>query len=601
MYRLVRIAFIFLLSLGPILLSAQITDTTTVENDTSKIEKVTVDNSNLAEGIKENDEEIRILKGDVRLRQGDVFMSCDTAYLYVSTNNLIAYQDVLIQQGDTLAIYADSLVYQGNEKIADLYGEVVLENKEQRLFTNHLTYDLNTKVATYFSGALLTNDSTQLTSRRGYYYVDLDEAYFKDTVYVVDPEFSLICDTLNYNTKTRIATFLGPTRVDQNEGKIYCERGFFNTKTRDAKLFNNAQYVKEDQQATADTIFYDGALKQVILEGNAQFQDSVKNAQADRIRYDEEAEIIYLEGNASYYSDTQSTESDTIVYDQKQDRFRTTGRATIVEKNQILQADIVDFDDQLGLGHAEGNVVWVDTAEQITIVSEVVDYNKKTDYILAYGGRPMLITEVDADSMWLTSDTLVSFIENPDDSLRTLLAYHDVRVFKSDLQAVCDSMAYSTADSMFRFYQDPIIWSDTSQFSADTVHIQMANQQIDRIFMHNKAFIINSPDEIFFNQIKGREIVAKFIDSDLRRMLVEGNAETIYYMLDEEDAYLGVDKTVCSKMLIFFGDNKLDNIRYYNKPTGNLTPMQKADHNAFRLEGFRWETKRRPRSLADLF
>ena len=173
--------------------------------------------------------------------------------------------------------------------------------------------------------------------------------------------------------------------------------------------------------------------------------------------------------------------------------------------------------------------------------------------------------------------------------------------FKSDLQAICDSLSYNTGDSVFHFYNDPFIWSDTSQFSADTMHIQMADNKIDKIFLINKAFIINSPDELYFNQIKGKHITAFFEDSDIRRTKVVGNAETVYYLLDDEDAYIGVNKSICSEMMIYFGDNKVDDIRYYDTPKGDLTPMQKANHSLFILEGFKWETKKRPKTLNDLF
>lgn len=578
-------------------LFAQVVST---EKDTAKAEKIIIKHSDVANMIIKNGIETRYLKGNVQLRQGLTFMSCDTAVYFFAENNLSAYGNVIIQQGDTLTIFADSLSYQGDEEIAELFGNVSLLNKDKELYTDRLTYNLKTKVATYFTGATLVNDSTQLTSRRGYYYVNTNDAFFKDTVNVVDPEFSLSGDTLQYNTTTNIATFHGPTRIIQNDSKIYCESGFYNTSTRDAKLYHNAQFVKGDQKATADTIIYDGKLKEVILNKNAHFTEKDKKATADRMRYVEASEVTFMEGNAKYKSKTQNIDSDTIIYDSKNEMYKTKSRSVIVDGTQILKADNVDFDNAKGIGYARGNVIWVDTVENLTIICEEVDYKKETDYILAKGNRPMLISLVDNDSLWLTSDTLVSFRENPDDSLRTLLAYNDVRIFKSDLQAVCDSLSYNTADSVFHFYHDPVIWSDTSQFSADTVHIQMADKKIDQIFLVSKAFIINSPDELFFNQIKGKYVTAFFEESNIRRMKVEGNAETVYYLLDEEDAYIGVNKSICSEMMIYFGNNKVDDIRYYDMPKGDLTPMQKADQNLFKLEGFRWETKRRPKTLKNL-
>lgn len=570
-------------------------------SDTTKAEKVIIKHSDTGRGEISDGIEVRYLEGNVRLRQGDTFLSCDTAVFYPALNNLTAKGNIIIQQGDTLTIFADSLSFLGDERIAELFSDVSLLNKDKELYTERLTYNLREKIASYFTGATLVNDSTQLTSRRGYYYVATNDAFFKDTVVVVDPEFSLSCDTLQYNTTTNIATFHSPTRIVQNESRIYCEKGFYNTSSRDAKLFQNAQFVKGDQKATADTIFYDGSLGEVILENNARFVENDKNATADRMRYIEATEITIMEGNAKYKSKDQNIVSDTLIYDSKNELYKTRSRSVIVEGSQILKADIVDFDNAKGVGHASGNVIWVDTAENITIVCDEVDYVKSTDYILAKGERPLLITIMDNDSLWLTSDTLVSFRENPEDSLRTLIAYNDVRIFKSDLQAICDSLSYNTGDSLFHLFHDPLIWSDTSQFSADTIHIQLADNKIDKILLTNKAFIINSPDEVFFNQIKGKYVTAFFEESEIRRMKVEGNAETVYYLLDDEEAYIGVNKSICSEMMIHFGDNKVDDIRYYDNPVGSLTPMQQANHSLFKLEGFRWETNKRPMTLEDLF
>ncbi|MFT5166486.1 MAG: lipopolysaccharide export system protein LptA [Saprospiraceae bacterium] len=584
-----------------LMLSAQTSTNVQETVDTTKAEKVILEYSNMVQSFQENGEEVRYLKGEVEFRQGSTFMSCDTAILYVLQNNLIAYGNVLIQQGDSLSIYADSLSYLGNDKIADLFGNVSLTNKGKQLFTERMRYNLKTKVATYYTGATLTVDSTQLTSRRGYYYVDLDEAYFKDTVFVVNEKFSMVCDTLKYNLASKIATFLGPTRIDQNKSKIYCEDGFYNTETRNAKLYNNAQFIKEDQQGTSDTIIYDGVLKEIILKGHAKFKENDKRAEADQIIYEEQSENTRMEGNAIVDSETQHIESEIIVYNKQKESYNTTGRSTVLDGSTILNADNINFDDKNGLGHATGNVIWVDTSENITIVCEEADYNKETDYILARGGRPLLISMVDGDSLFMTSDTLVSLRANPGDSLRTLLAYKDVRIFKSDLQGICDSLVYSTADSVFHFYQNPIIWSDSTQFMADTMQIQLANKKMDKIFLQDKSFIINSPDEILFNQIKGKQITAFFKEENLARMDVEGSAETIYYILDEEDAYVGMNKTICSEMILYFGNNKIETIHYYNKPTGNYIPLDKVDQGDYFLEGFKWEIKNKPKSLEDLF
>lgn len=565
-------------------------------SDTTKNEKVKLDHSDIAIGINKDGREIRYLKNNVALRQGDMFMYCDSATL--EDNNVIAVGNVIIQQGDTLNIFADSLSYQGDVRVADLFGDVRLENKGQKLFTDQLNYNLETKVASYYSGATLTNDTTFLVSKRGYYYVKSGQAFFKDSVVVSDPEFTLRSDTLQFSTETKIVTFLGPTLINQNEAKIYCEGGFYDLDNKYAEFTKNPQYVKGEQEATGDVIIYDGTKKEVKIKGNAEFNEAEKKASADIIRYDEANDVTYLEGNAHSEDGKQVIDSDEIMYDSKNETFKTEGRSRLIDDSQILDADTIDFIGNLGI--ATGNVVWTDTTDNITIICERLDYNKETDYVQASGGRPLMTTLVDGDTMFMSSDTLVAFKETPEDSTRILLGYKDVRIFKSDLQVVCDSLAYNSADSLFEFYQSPIIWSDTSQFYADVVKMQMANDQIDRIFLIENAFIINSPDEAFYNQIKGKNITAFFKENELDQMDVIGNAESVYYARDEVDAYMGVNKSVCSKMLVYFGNNEIEFIHFYTTPVSNMLPMKKANHEELKLSGFRWEKTRRPKSVEDL-
>ena len=192
--------------------------------DTLEKDLVIIDHADIAIGIIGEGRQLFKEVRQVEMRQGETYMYCDSAFLY-DNNNVRAWGNVIIQQGDSVNIFSDSLFYNGFEKKADFYSEVVLESKQQKLFTDKLNYDLNTKIASYYEGATLTNDTTHLTSKIGYYYVGDNMAFFKDSVVVVDPQFELKSDTLKFDTKEKIAYFLGPTLISQNQGKIYCEDG----------------------------------------------------------------------------------------------------------------------------------------------------------------------------------------------------------------------------------------------------------------------------------------------------------------------------------------------------------------------------------------
>lgn len=573
---------------------------------TGKKSQVTIDFADeLAYTIKQDDKTFQKFIGHVQMHQDSIYMYCDSAI--IEDNIFVtAMGNVIIQQGDTTSAFADSLKYRGDTKLAALFGNVSLVNGTQKLFTDQLDYDLNTKTATYFSGATMTNNSTQLSSKRGYYYVKNDEVYFRDSVVVIDPQFNLRSDTLRFNTKSKTVFFLGPTLIKTDSSRIYCEDGFYNTQTEEAEFRKDAQYQRSTQEALADTMYYNGKKKEYVLKGNARFTDENQNATADQIRYEQNKDKYYLSGNANYRDSTRNIISQEIIYDRKNELYSTKGRSRISDPPQILEADAVAYTEINGTGIASGNVVWQDTSANLTVLADRADYNRTTNYLKATGGkngRPLLITEAENDSLFLSSDTLlatqtIDTLRN--DTVRTLFAYYKVRIYKKNLQAVCDSLAYVTTDSTFRLFKDPIVWSDTSQFVADTVHITLKNQQIDRVLLRNNAFIVNSPDEIFFNQIKGRNITAYFDSTELRRMNVEGNAEAVYYALDDKGGYVGVNKTVASEMLLNFGDNQINDIRFYEQPKSDLLPMRQTDHEALKMPGFRWETRLRPRSPEDV-
>ena len=599
--------------------------------DTAR-QEVEVDHADLFEYIQVGDTVIQKLNGNVELRQDSVYMYCDTARIENQTR-VYANGDVIIQQGDSLNVFSDSAVYDGATRIAELYGDVILEKGDQRLFTDRLTYDLNLKLATYNNGATLTLDSTQLTSKKGYYYVKERQIFFKDSVVVIDSAFTLLSDTLGFNTETKIVDFLGPTLIDSDTTRLYCEDGFYDTENNVAEFTKNAQYQKGDQLALADTIRYDGSRDLYILRGNAIFRENEREATADVIEYDQNADRTVLVGNARYKDEKQDIAADEIVYDAKQEVYSTRGRSRISDPPQLLEADQVNYSQERGIGVATGAVIWRDTAEDLTIMCDTADYDRKSDYLKAFGGRngrPLLITIVDGDSLFMSSDTLLASKEVTDtlisetrivdtliadtlvadtlvseivvsDSSRLLRAYRDVRIFKSNMQAICDSLAYSTRDSIFRLFHEPLVWADTSQFDADTINILLNKGSIDRIFLRNNALIVNSPDEIMFNQIKGKHVTAFFEAEELRRMAVNGNAESVYYALDETGGYVGVNKTVCSEMLLLFGNNEVEKIKFFNQPKAEMLPMGQTNHNTLRLDGFFWETQYRPDSLADLF
>lgn len=575
-------------------------------------QKLKIETALVVEYFIKGERTVQKLSGNVRMRQENTLVYCDTAIL--DQDNATLKGSVVIEQADSVKVFADSALYNTDTKISHLFGNVVLVNGVQELFTNRLRYDLGNKIATYHTGATMTNGQSQLTSTHGYYYVNDKEIFFKGDVLGTDPDFTMRTDTMAFNTETQTVRFLAPTLISQQKSRIYTEGGFYDIENDFAEFDLNPQYEKEGQRGRARKMRYFGVSKEYVLEGDAYIDDPAKGqqTQADVIRYNTDTEKTSLRGNAHFLDSTRDIRGESIYVDSRNKAYQITGRGRVVDPPNIIEADSLDFNDVLGAGLALGSVIWIDTAGDFTILAHRMDYNKKSEFLNAFGGmgaigargRPLMKSLIERDTLYMSADTLTSYKPDTLSDTRLLLAHQDVRIFKSDLQAACDSLSFSSADSIFRFYKIrdiPIIWSDTSQFSGDTIRMLLKNKKLDRIWLIQNTLVVNSEDGLLFNQIKGRNTTAFFRDDEVREMLVEGNAQAIYYALDDKRAYIGLNETQCSEMRLYFGNNQVESIKFYTEPTGSFSPMKKTGSNTKKLDGFFWEQLRRPRRVADLF
>lgn len=565
--------------------------------DTSKVEILYAENliGRLNGGLR-----VKTLVGNVQLRQDDVEMRCDSAI--IKGNDVSAYGDVIIQQGDSVQIFADSAYYFGDARESILTGNVVLTDGKATLYTDRLDYDMNTKIAIYKSGAVLENENTKLYSERGYYYTQTNLAYFGGDVTIEDPEFSLKADTLKLDTDKNISYFIGPTNLLTKDGeRIYCESGFYDSQKEYAEFEERARFQSEDGFAKAKKIKYDGKNDKIILEGDAYFKSEEQTAESDLIIYDTAKKQFSTNGVTTIQDEGRVIVSEKSFYDDSTGVAVFVGNVCISDSNQIICADSIRYDEENRIGKAFGNVVSRDTIENITVECERMIYNDSTSSVLATG-RPLMTSLVEDDTLFLAADTLYSFSQDTVnfDSLRVIVAQKNVRLYKSNFQAICDSLVYSAGDSLFQFFYDPVLWSDTSQFTGEVISVFLANEQIDKIELNQKAFLINSSDEVYFNQVKGRTISAYFEDDTLKTMLVNGNGETLYFVQDDDKAYITANKTECSNMKLYFKENQVQDIMFYGQPVGKAHPMKGIQTKALEIDGFQWRMKERPASSADL-
>lgn len=576
-----------------------------VSPDTSSKKLIIIDHVGKLIENTEGVESVKWLSKGLQLRIDSTNIYADSAVMFAE-NRIFAYGNVVIQQGDSLYVFTDTLFYFKETDIAELKGEVALEQGTRQLWTTDLTYHLGERFGEYHNGGTLIDGDMQVSSKTGIYLARKEEVVFKDSVVVLHPKFNIAADSMTYLASASKVLFTGPTNIYTKAARIYCESGFYNLNTDMAEFNRNAQYAGDQKKATADTIRYFSKEGEILMSGHVIVEDRDRMIRSDHLRYLENTGETWITGEPAIYTDsTKRIISPEIFYNEKTNQVSTKGASVIRDGTLVMKMDDSNFDQLTGIGHAFGNVEWRDTVKNIGIRAERIDYSKQSSYLLAYGSkRPYFFTLIENDTMFISADTLnmwtIVDTSGTKDSMRLIRAYNDVRMFKSNMQGWTDSLVFQEQDSLFTFYGRPVLWSDTTQFSADTILMHLQHNTIKDIILNRKAMIVSEEFGTYYDQIKGKKIVADFDSSAIKQMWVTGNAESIYYTKDNQNAFIGVNQTICSKMFFEFTEGQIHLLKYYGDNSSTMLPMSAANHDQLRLEGFQWRPEERPHGINDL-
>lgn len=215
------------------------------------------------------------LLGSVRLQHQDMVMTCDSLYQYADSNYIEAFGHVHAVQNDTLNLWGDFMTYNGNTEVAKVRDNVILQDPQITLTTNFLDYNADTRVGHYFNGGTIKDNVNTLVSEIGYYYLPIHEMFFKDSVRVYSPEYTMRADTLKYQTETKLITILGPTYIYGDNRTLYSENGWYNSLTAHAELYKNNRLTYNEYIGSADTITVDSIENVAIMRRNIHLYDTV--------------------------------------------------------------------------------------------------------------------------------------------------------------------------------------------------------------------------------------------------------------------------------------------------------------------------------------
>ena len=570
---------------------------------------------------------LQTISGNVILKEGLTLFYCDSAIINKETNVLEAFGNIHINQNDSINTYSQYLKYIGKDRIAFLKKEVRLTDKKGTLYTQELEYNLATSIGKYKNGGKVVNGKTILTSTEGIYYADTKDIFFKKKVHLTDPKYDIITDTLLYNTQTQISSWNTPTKIkSENGGDIYSSNGTYDLKNGKA-YFGNRTIIKDSTRTyVADKSAYDEVTGIAQLEGNAIIKDSVNG-------YSILGNQIYLDKNNNSFlatrkpvlifkgegNDSTYVSADTLFSGvEKRDSL---GRKIVISKDTLKADSVIDNSKSLPIkNNNTDNIIKKNSLDSSnrntdsTIIKNTIPTTnnilqdsfliKKVDTLINK------ITPLDSSNFFIDKiDTSQSTIVIPvtetikkDTAVRYFIAFHNVRIFNDSLQSVADSLYYSSEDSIFRLLKNPIVFSNNSQISGDTIFIYTKNKKAERLYVFDNGIIINKLNIRMYNQIAGRTLNGYFKNGELDYMRAKGlPAESIFYPQDEDSAFIGMNRSKGDLIDLYFKNKEINKVKFVKDVEGTFYPIRQIPEKQRLLNNFLWQEKRRPKNKLELF
>ena len=616
-------------------------------------------------GYKTDSGDVSKFIGNAVFHQGTDTLYCDSLYQYKATNIIEAFSNVRIAQAGGTQGKSDYLKYLSAQKLAYMHGNVSLTDGKNDLHTEDLTYDLGTKIGHYENGGILHNDSTNVTSRSGIYNVTTKMVRFTGNAVIVDPEYTIHSEDLEYHTETKVTQFYAKSKVVSDSGKSILEtkNGTYDGKRGVAHfighstIWNDGEYIEGDSLdynkltgyglGNGHVIAIDTAHHSTLYCGHAEYFHKSRVLWASIKPVMEQVngtDTFYLRADTFYTAPMVKIKLDT-----------TKPKVKVKKKDDDEVADSTAAELKAAAQKIKNKRNSIAVAKTVTDTAAMLRYAVPVDTIRSGHykkdtSKPKRLTMADSLAMkpkpkpeftWMvptgpkyrkldttmqqhvTMNTEIKPVvkkSKKKGSKNTIavadtatadttapmffIAWNHVRLFSDSMQGKCDSMVYTRFDSTIRMINDPIAWAHNSQITGDTILMLLDSNALKTVYVPNNALVISQsgpPKAELFDQVQGKTLTAYFKGNAITHMLVEPDAEFIYYAKDEHDAYMGVDQGSSVKMLIYFEDQKISNLKLHHDVHQVNTPMDKLDIPNTRLSRFKWMPELRPKTKEELF
>ena len=438
----------------------------------------------------------------------------------------------------------------------------------------------------------------------------------------------LYCDTAHYYREENSLRAFGNVRIEQGDTLfIYGKTLFYDGNKKLAQIRKEVRMVNKEVTLYTDHLDYDRLGNIGYYYNGGKIVDPSNTLSSDYGRYNPDSKMAFFKKDVvlthpqfllktdtlNYHTETglasiisrteiEAENADIIAYrgwyNTKTDKSLLLDRSYILSEQRNMTADSILYDQSLDIGEAFMDVEMVDSGRHITLNSDYAIYNQSNNYALLT--QKALLREYSGkDTFYLHADTLLGQQDSIYDTFR---AFYNVRSYRTDLQGLCDSAFYSTRDSVLQLFGNPILWANNQQISGQQIRLYTKNQQADYMEVEGLALLASKEDSSLYNQSSGRELIAYFENNKVRRVVIEGNPESIYLPRDEKQKILGLNRLENGSLYIYMDqEGKVERLKVSPQPKGKFYPLQLVTEEIKYLEHFSWPIQLRPKGPLDVF
>lgn len=491
------------------------------------------------------------------------------------------------------------------------HGKKKTTKKDDRVYLVHsdeLKYDLYGQVpgAQIVKGRVhFTNDGAQLWCDSAYFFQEQNAVEaFGHVRFKQGDTLSLTCEYAQYDGQEQQMRARHKVVLKHRQQTLYTDSLDYDRMYENAYFFEGGKLVDGKDVLVADWGEYHPNTRQAAFFYNVKMRSGNDIIDTDTLYYDTRKSVAHVTGPSKVTSGDNVIHTADAWLNSKTNQSQLFGRSTIINKEKTITGDSLYHNSETGVSKGFGNVVFNDSLNKNALLCGHLEYNDKTGY--GFATRQALMKDFSQpDTLYVHADTLKMYTYNIDtDSVyRVVHGFDKVKAYRKDVQAVCDSMVFTSIDSCLTLYRDPIAWSGERQLLGDQMKIYMNDSTVREAQVIGNTLSVEKVDnENHYNQVAAKLINAYFIDGAIRQTVCIGNVETVFYPQDDKDSTLtGLNYLETDTLRMYMSAQRQLEKIWTPRAQGTMFPMTQIPRDKYHLPSFAWYEELRPTSPNDVF